>query len=93
MAAGDESWKSLADEGFLSGREVRALQAADRARHLPVALGALADSLDRARRHRLLWWIEWCKPLVILTFGWLVAIYCAAFFLPIVRLISHTYEN
>jgi type II secretory pathway component PulF len=93
MSAGDESWRSLADEGFVTGREVRALQAAERARHLPVALGALADSLDRARRHRLLWWIEWCKPLVILTFGWLVALYCAAFFLPIVELISHTYDN
>ena len=88
MSAGDESWKSLADEGFVTNREVRALQAAERARHLPVALGALSDSLERARRHRLLWWIEWCKPLVILMFGWLVALYCAAFFLPIVRLIT-----
>lgn len=92
MAGGEDTWMSLADEGFLTGREARALEAAGRARHLPMALGAMADSIDRARRHRLLWWIEWCKPIVILMFGWLVALYCAAFFLPIVQLVSYSYE-
>ena len=88
MESGDEGWKSLADEGFVTTQEVRALEAAGRVQHLPVALDALADSLDRARRHRLLWWIEWCKPLVMLTFGWLVAFYALAFFMPIVKLIE-----
>ncbi len=88
MESGEEGWCALADEGFVTAQEVRALEAAGRMQHLPVALDALADSLDRARRHRLLWWIEWCKPFVILMFGWLVAFYSLAFFMPIVDLIE-----
>ena len=87
MESGEEPWESLARERFLSRREAAAVQAADRASGAPVALNAIADAMDRARLRRVLWWIEWLRPLVMLTFGGLVGMFCIAYFIPLVSLI------
>lgn len=87
LEAGDETWTSLRDEGFLSRPEAEAVAASARARHLPFALQAIADGMDRARRRRLLWCIELGKPVLILGMAAFVGFYCVAFFLPLVKLI------
>ena len=88
LDAGEAPWASLREEGFLSAREAEAVNAAARARHLPFALHSLADSIDRIRRQRLLWLIELVNPLVVLALGAFVALYCLAFFLPLVQIIN-----
>ena len=88
--AGDDSWQSLRDEGFVSHAEAEAMAAASRAGHLAYALDALAGSMDRVRQHRTLWWIEVCKPLVVIAMGFLVAGFCLAMFLPLITLIEKT---
>jgi type II secretory pathway component PulF len=87
LEAGDDPWMSLSQEGFLSGNEAEAVGAAARARHLPFVLDSLADSIDRTRQQRLLWLIELVNPLVIIGLGVFVAMYCVAFFLPLVQVI------
>jgi type II secretory pathway component PulF len=88
LDAGHDPWASLREEGFLSVREAEAVSAASRARHLPLALHSLADSIDRIRRQRLLWLIELVNPLVVLALGAFVTLYCLAFFLPLVQIIN-----
>jgi type IV pilus assembly protein PilC len=86
--AGDDGWQSLGYEGFVSRAEAEAVRASARAGHLAYALDALAGSMERVRRHRTLWWIEICKPLIVIVMGCLVAAFCLAMFLPLVKLIN-----
>ncbi len=88
LEAGEAPWASLQEEGFLSLREADVVNAAARARHLPFALHSLADSIDRIRRQRLLWLIELVNPLVVLGLGAFVAVYCVAFFLPLIQIVN-----
>jgi protein transport protein HofC len=88
LQQGDDTWASLHHEGLLDGLETSAMAAASRAGHLAFALQSLADSLERARQQRLLWWVEFCKPFVILGVGTIVALYCVSFFLPLVKLLN-----
>lgn len=90
MTAGSEPWEALARESFLSRREVAAVRAADRAGGAPLALNAIADAIERAQLRRVLWWIEWLRPLVMLIFGGLVGVYCVGYFLPIVEMIRRS---
>lgn len=85
---GAEGWRALRDEGFVSRTEAEAVAAAARAGHLAFALDALALSMERLRRHRVLWWIEACKPVIVIAMALLVAGFCIAMFLPIVTLIT-----
>jgi type IV pilus assembly protein PilC len=93
IEAGGEPWESLSRESFLSRREVAAVQAAERAGSAPLALNAIADALERARLQRILWWIEWLRPMVMVIFGVLVAVYCIAYFLPLVTMIWKQLES
>lgn len=86
MESGGGPWESLVRERFLSRREAAAVEAADRAGSAPLALNAIADTMDRARLRRVLWWIEWLRPIVMLTFGALVGVLCVAYFLPLVAM-------
>ena len=88
VAAGENDWQSLQDEGFVTRAEAEAVAAAARAGHLPFALDALANSMDRTRRHHTLWWIEFCKPLVVITMSILVAGFCLAMFMPLIKLLN-----
>lgn len=92
MSAGGEPWESLSRESFLSRREVAAVQAAERAGHAPLALNSIADAIERARLRRVLWWIEWLRPTVLLVFGVLVGTFCVAYFVPLISLIWKTIE-
>jgi len=92
IEAGGEPWESLSRENFLSRREVAAVQAAERAGSAPLALNAIADAIERARMQRILWWIEWLRPTVMIIFGLLVAVYCVAYFLPLVTMIMKNIE-
>jgi type IV pilus assembly protein PilC len=85
---GEDGWQALRDEGFVSRTEAEAVAAAARAGHLAFALDALALSMERLRRHRMLWWIEACKPVIVIAMALLVASFCIAMFLPLVRLIT-----
>lgn len=84
MDGGSDPWVSLAAERFLTPREVVAVRAAHRAGHAPIVLMAIADGIERARLRRILWWIEWLKPIVMLVLGGLVAVLCVAYFLPLI---------
>lgn len=88
MEAGGEPWEALSAEQFLSRREAAAVRTAERAGSAPMALNAIADSIERAQLRRVLWGIEWLRPLVMLIFGGLVGVYCVAYFLPLVALLE-----
>jgi len=88
LEAGHEPWMTLREEGFLTGPEIEAVGAAARARHLPLVLDSIADSIDRTRQQRLLWLIELASPLMVIGLGAFVAVYCLAFFLPLVKVIQ-----
>ena len=88
VSAGDDAWNCLVAEGLLTRREAAVVVSASRAGHLPYALNALADSIERAQRHRKLWWIEIAKPLVVLSIGLLVAVYAVGMFVPLIALLS-----
>jgi len=89
LAAGDDSWSCLRQEGLLTGREAAAVAAAARGSSLPFALTTLADSIDRGRQHRMLWLIEIGQPFVIVCIGLIIGAYCLAFFLPLVAIIQN----
>jgi len=93
MEAGGEPWEALSRESFLSRREVAAVQAAERAGSAPLALNSIADAIESARLRRILWWIEWLRPIVMLSFGGLVGVYCVAYFLPLVSMIRQVMEQ
>ena len=88
VSAGDDPWNCLVYEGLLNRREAAVITSASRAGHLPFALGALADSIERAQQHRKLWWIEICKPLVVLSIGLVVAVYAIGMFLPLLAILE-----
>jgi len=87
MEGGTAPWEALSHEYFLSRREVAAVEVADRAGSAPLALNAIADTIERTQVRRVLVWIEWLRPIVMLVFGGLVAVYCLAYFLPVVALL------
>jgi type II secretory pathway component PulF len=89
MEAGGEPWIALSREHFLSRREVAAVQAAELAGSAPLALNAIADAIEHAQLRRILWWIEWLRPLVMLIFGGLVGVFCIAYFLPLIAMLWH----
>jgi type II secretory pathway component PulF len=93
MESGRSPWESLVHERMLSAREAAAIQAGERAGSAPLALNAIADAMERARLRRVLWWIEWLRPIVMLTFGGLVGTFCVAYFLPLVSMMWKLIET
>lgn len=85
---GEDCWAALSRQKILKGREVKLLQAAERAGNLPWVLRELASTLEDRRRYRWLAVLEVAQPAVVIALGLVVLYVCVSFFMPLVRLIE-----
>lgn len=73
---------------FLQAAEVAVLQSAERAGNLPWALAELADGALRRQVYYLQAWYNIAFPLVLLVFGFFVAMFVVGLFMPLIVLIT-----
>lgn len=86
VTAGMGVWPAMRDSGLLNARDVGLLEMAERANNLEWALAALAESKERALRHRWLMLLTVSIPIFTIAAGFLVLLICVAFFMPLVKL-------
>ena len=78
----------MAQEKLLNQREAALLRSAQRAGNLPWALEALGTRFEQRWQFRLMFWMEFVRPAVLIVLGLIVAVFDLAFFLPLVKLIN-----
>jgi type II secretory pathway component PulF len=88
LDSGADWCRSLARHGLIKQAEMAVLEAAQRAGNLAWALREMADSSRRRLNYRLYALLQVLFPLVILAFGALVFVFVAAYFMPMIALIS-----
>lgn len=88
LELGDSLGQALQDEGFVNARESHSIDNAAAIGHLGWALPALAHSIQQRRINRSRWFMEFIRPAVIVFLGFLVASFCIAMFLPLVKLLG-----
>ncbi len=85
---GDSLGKALQDEGFINVREAHSIDNAAAIGHLGWALSSIANSIQQRRINRSRWFMEFIRPAVVVFLGLLVASFCIAMFLPIIKLLG-----
>lgn len=85
---GRDCWEELAGEKLLTPREAALLQSAQRAGNLPWALNAVGRRFEESWQFRFLFWLEFVRPVMLISLGVFVAVFDLAFFLPLVKLIN-----
>ena len=93
VAAGNSGWAALRSERMINSREENVLECAQRLGNLPWALQLLANSAERRLHRRMLWVFQVARPVVIGTLGLLVAYFCIALFLPLLKLLSEQAQS
>ena len=88
LELGQPSWEILCRDGFIRRDEAHALDAAGEMKELAWAMRSLADAIDARQRIRTAWLLEWQRPLLIGGLGIIVAIICAAIFMPLIEVIN-----
>jgi len=85
---GDTVSNALQHEGFITEREAIAIDQAQEAGNLPWTLTTIADTIDRIRFRRVMWFIELVRPVSLIILGVIVAFFSLAFFSPLLKLIG-----
>lgn len=85
---GDELGDALFEEGFINRREAYSISSAAEIGHLGWALGSIASAIDQRRFNRSRWVTEFTRPLVVIMIAFFVASFCAAMFIPLVKLVN-----
>lgn len=85
---GDSLGQALSAEGFITPRESYAIDHSTELGHLGWALRTLANSIQQRRTDRSRWIMEFMRPLVVIGLALLVASFCIAMFLPLVKLLN-----
>ena len=88
LEIGDSLGQALQDEGFINVREAYSIDNAAELGHLGWALSALANTIQQRRINRSRWFMEFIRPSVVIFMGLLVAFFCIAMFIPLVRLVG-----
>jgi type II secretory pathway component PulF len=92
VEAGEDWAESLRRHELIGEAELAVIAAAGRAGNLSWALRELAESNRRRWGYRAVVWLQILFPVVIVSVGFLVALYVVGYFLPLVTLIqSMTY--
>jgi len=88
VSQGESLTTALRSAGFLSARELRFLQAADRTNHLDWGLRHLAANIERRRQMMLQQLSAVLPTAVIFAFGAIVGFVVIAMYMPLVKLIN-----
>ncbi|MHC4876974.1 MAG: type II secretion system F family protein [Planctomycetota bacterium] len=88
VEGGADCWTQLRQHGFLTGRDLAVIEAAERTGNLVWALREIATSRERRLKYRLDAWLIVLRPVCILAIGSLVAFVTIAMFLPLYKLVD-----
>lgn len=88
ISRGDSLGTSLLDEGFINQREAKSIDFASQIGHLGWALISIANSIQNRRINRSRWAMEFLRPAVFLILAGVVASFCIALFLPLIKLLN-----
>jgi type II secretory pathway component PulF len=84
---GEPLSQALLVEQLVTPRESKALERAEQLHHLPWTLEAIADRIEFARWRRIGAFLEWLKPISILSIGAMVLFICLGMFSPLIKLL------
>lgn len=88
LELGDSLGTCLLEEGFVNAREAHSIDYSSQLGHLGWALISIANSIQTRRTNRSRWVMEFVRPLVIFFLAFLVASFCLAMFVPLVKLLN-----
>lgn len=88
LQLGDSLGSSLQDEGFVNAREAHSIDYSSKMGHLGWALVSIANSIQQRRMDRSRWTMEFIRPAVFILLASVVASFCIALFLPLVKLLT-----
>lgn len=88
VTGGEDTITALASVGLLNGKEAAFLNSSLQTRHLDWGLRHLAQSIERKRIRFAQRIPEILGPLAILFLGFIVLFLCAAFFMPLIKLLN-----